>query len=212
MMILLWNLFDLKTKTATDATESIVFDDRPKRKIDDDDDSGFYLNKGTSPPDNTTSLLPTASTNRLTFSRFVAALVEKQYSDYNNNITTTTADSSQPPNFSDDKPTRELDDDFTSKFIFDLAAKIDMDVAMDTTDFTVFDDKPNQKLDDDDDNLEIEYRQFAQPVNTYYMNAFFFKLQCLTCQKDRRANDHTVLSTKNSHPDKCTSKSAPFYP
>ena len=40
----------------------------------------------------------------------------------------------------------------------------------------VFDDKSNQKLDDDDDS-EIEYRQFAQSVDTYYMDAFS-KLYC----------------------------------
>ena len=118
-----------------------------------------FLNKGSSPPDNTTTLPPTASTSPSvpfpTFPRFVAVLVEKQYSNFMlmkfpNNITTTTtiADDSQQPNFSDDKPSRDLD------------------AATTTTDSIIFDKKPNQKLNDDDD-LEIEYRQFAQSVDTF---------------------------------------------
>ena len=93
------------TDDATDATESIVFDDKPDRKSDDDDDSNFYLNKGPSPPNITTTLPSTASTSPSfpfpTLPHFIAALVEKQYSDFTLRkfpkyiyTTTTTADNS----------------------------------------------------------------------------------------------------------------------
>ena len=59
----------MKTTTddATDATEFIVFDDKTDRKFNDVDDLEFYLNKGSSPPNNTITLPPTDSTS-LSFS------------------------------------------------------------------------------------------------------------------------------------------------
>ena len=89
------------TDDATDATETIVFDDKPDRKSNDDDDSEFYLYKGPSSP---------------------FALRKFPKDIYNNN---TTANDSQPPNFSDDKPTRELDatTTTTASIIFDEKPK-----------------------------------------------------------------------------------------
>ena len=73
----------------------------------------------------------------------------------NNNITNT-ADNSQPSIFFDNNPNRELDDDITSKLIFDLEAETATGDAMDATESIVFDNTPNRKFDNDDD-LEIDH-------------------------------------------------------
>lgn len=71
-----------------------------------------------------------------------------------------------------------------------------MDDATTTIDYIIFDKKRDQKFHDDDS--EIEYKQFTKYIDTYYKKFY--------CQKARRANDHTVLPTKNCnpHPDNCT--------
>ena len=75
-------------------------------------------------------------------------------------------------------------------------AKPAVNGAMSTIDPIIFAKNPDQKLDND---MEIKYQQFAQSVDTFYKKYY--------CQKTSRANDHTVLHTKNkSHPENCTSK------
>ena len=101
------------------------------------------MNKGSSPPDNTTTLLPTTITypshrtpalcNLPTFPRFVAALVEKQYSNYTNN--NNTADDSQLPIFSDDKLVRQFDDEISYyQYLLDTESITDITLCYHSSD------------------------------------------------------------------------------